>query len=467
MPAAAEAAVMPLDPRRVHPRRVGRAKRAPPRSARRSLVAILLLWACFAAAVAARARADDWPQWRGPTRDGVWRESGIVEKFAGPELKPRWRAAVAGGYSGPTVAAGRVYLTDRLTKPSQVERVLCFDAANGKPLWTHAYPCPYGSMSFPCGPRASVTIHDGRAYALGTMGHLHCLDAATGAVLWKKDVEKEYGIRIPIWGIAAAPLIEGELVILNVGAAQDKTILALDRKTGRERWAALDDPASYSAPIVVERGGRRVLVCWTGSRLVGLEPSTGKVLWAHPFVHRRWIGMVATPVVAGGKIFVSTMDEGSLLVEMAADGTSSRELWRRRGANEIVTDALHTMISTPRFDGNYVYGVDSYGQLRCLDVKTGDRLWEDTTAVPKARWSNIHIVQNGENSWLFNERGELIIARLSPAGYRELSRAKLLKPTLGQLPQRGGVCWSHPAFAQRCVFARNDEELVAVSLAAE
>jgi outer membrane protein assembly factor BamB len=256
-------------------------------------------------------------------------------------------------------------------------------------------------------------------------------------------------------------------VVLNVGAGEDKTILALDRKTGRERWAALDDPASYSAPIVVERGGRRVLVCWTGSSLVGLDPPTGKVLWAHPYLHRRWIGMVATPVAAGGKIFVSTMDEGSLLVELSADGTSSRELWRRRGANEIATDALHTMISTPQFDGNYIYGVDSYGQLRCLDANSGDRLWESTAAVPKARWSNIHLVQNGQNTWLFNERGELIIARLSPAGYEERSRAKLIKPTLGQLNQRGGVCWSHPAFAGRCVFARNDEELIAVSLAAE
>ena len=119
------------------------------------------------------------------------------------------------------------------------------------------------------------------------------LDAAAGKVLWKKDLQEEYRIRIPVWGIAAAPLVEGDLVILNVGGDDGRTVLALDRKTGQERWGALDDPASYSAPIVVERGGRRLLICWTGSRLAGLEPTSGRLLWSHPFVHRRWLGMVA------------------------------------------------------------------------------------------------------------------------------------------------------------------------------
>jgi outer membrane protein assembly factor BamB len=117
--------------------------------------------------------------------------------------------------------------------------------------------------------------------------------------------------------------------------------------------------------------------------------------------------------------------------------------------------------------GDYVYGVDSYGELRCLDARTGDRVWEDLTATPKARWSNIHIVRNGPRYWMFNERGELLIGELSPKGFREISRAKLIEPTTEQLAQRGGVCWSHPAYAGRCVFARNDRELVCASLAAE
>jgi hypothetical protein len=131
------------------------------------------------------------------------------------------------------------------------------------------------------------------------------------------------------------------------------------------------------------------------------------------------------------------------------------------------TDALHAMISTPVFLGDHIYGIDSYGEFRCLDAKNGDRVWEDLTAVPKARWSTIHITQNGERFWMLSERGELLIATLSPKGLSVISRAKLLEPTREQLSQRGGVCWSPPAFASRCIFARNDRELVCASLAAE
>ena len=120
------------------------------------------------------------------------------------------------------------------------------------------------------------------------------------------------------------------------------------------------------------------------------------------------------------------------------------------GPNEIDTDALQSIISTPVFDGGHIYGCDSYGQLRCLNANDGQRLWEDLTATPKARWSTIHFVKNGDKYWLFNERGELIIGQLSPQGFHEVSRAKLLDPTTDQLRQRGGVCWSHPAFANKC-----------------
>ena len=139
-------------------------------------------------------------------------------------------------------------------------------------------------------------------------------------------------------------------------------------------------------------------------------------------------------------------------------------MWRRRGASERDTDALHAMISTPSFEDDYVYGVDSYGELRCLDARTGERIWEDLTAVPKSRWGTIHMVRNGERMWMFNERGELLIATLSPQGFHEISRAKLIEPTTDQLEQRGGVCWSHPAYAYQHVFARNDRELVCASL---
>ena len=140
------------------------------------------------------AAADDWPQWRGPQRDGVWRETGIIKKFDGPQIPLLWRAKVHGGYTGPTVADGRVYLTDRLTEPEEMERVLCFDVKTGKPIWTHSYECVY-EIQYRAGPRASVSIHDGRAYSLGAMAHFVCLDAVKGTVLWQKDLREEYRIR--------------------------------------------------------------------------------------------------------------------------------------------------------------------------------------------------------------------------------------------------------------------------------
>ena len=195
--------------------------------------------------------ADDWPQWRGPLRDGVWRETGIVQKFDRSQLDIVWRAEVGGGYSGPTVADGRVYVTDRLTKPNQVERVHCFDQKTGSKIWTHEYGCKYRNVSYETGPRASVTVDEGRAYALGTMGHLFCFDAATGDVLWKKDLEKRYKINMPTWGLSAAPLIEGDLVIVQIGG-EKACLVAFDKQTGEEDWRALNDQASYSAPIVIE-----------------------------------------------------------------------------------------------------------------------------------------------------------------------------------------------------------------------
>ncbi len=411
--------------------------------------------------------ADDWPQWRGPQRDGVWHETGVIERFEGPQIPLRWRVPISSGYSGPTVADGRVYVTDRVVEPEEGERVLCFDADSGRPLWTHVYDCPYGRLSYPAGPRASVTIDDGRAFALGAMGHLFCLDAATGKVLWKKLPGMDYRIRVPIWGIASAPLVDGERLIVQLGADDGACLVALDKTTGKELWRALDDKASYSAPIIIPQAGRRVLVCWTGENAVGLDPATGKVFWKVPFPPRKMVINVPTPVVCGDRMFLTAFYDGAMMLRLDPQQPRAEKIWRRIGQSEVRTDALHSMISTPYMEGDYVYGVDSHGELRCLDAETGDRVWEDLTATPPARWSNIHMVRNGRQMWMFNERGELLIGRLSPQGFEEISRAKLIDPTTAQLRQRGGVCWSHPAYANRCVFARNDKELVCADLAAE
>jgi outer membrane protein assembly factor BamB len=414
--------------------------------------------------------ADDWPQWRGPNRDGVWKETGLIEKFASPQLKISWRREISGGYSGPTVAGGRVYVTDRVVDseqdiPKQTERVHCFDERDGTPVWSHEYNCEYAGVGYEAGPRASVTIDDGRAYSLGAMGHLFCFAAKSGDVLWQHDCNQEYKIRMPIWGIAASPLVEDDLLIVQIGG-EKACLVAFDKKTGSERWKALNDNASYSAPIMIEQAGKRVLVCWTGDNVVGLNAKTGSVYWQHPFQPKEMVIAITTPVVDRGRLFVSSFYDGSLMLKLDDKEPTVEQVWRRRGQDEQHTDSLHSVISTPILDGSHVYGVDSYGELRGLDASTGDRIWESLEAVPKARWSTIHMVRNAGNIWMFNERGQLLIARLSPDGFSEISRAQLIQPTRGQLSQRGGVCWAHPSFASRHVFARNDQELVCASLAA-
>ncbi|MCX6880218.1 MAG: PQQ-binding-like beta-propeller repeat protein [Verrucomicrobia bacterium] len=412
------------------------------------------------------AFGDDWPQWRGPTRDGVWHETGIMEKFPQPHIKLLWRTPISNGYSGPTVANGRVYVTDRLEAPGETERVLCLDARTGRILWLQEYACAYTGLGYPDGPRACVVIDDGRAYSLGSMGHLRCHDAATGELLWKKDPGQDYVIAKVTWGISAAPLVEKDLLIVQLGARPGGCIVALDKRSGEEKWRALDDKVSYSAPIIIERAGRRLLLCWTGENMTALDPATGTVFWKYPTPPVKMIINAPTPVVAEDRIFLACFYDGSYMLRMKQDPFSVEKIWRRLGTSEKDTDALHSTISTPLLEGNHIYGVDSYGQFRCLEAATGDRVWEDLTLVPGDRWANIHMVRNGDKVWMFNERGELIITRLSPTGVKVISRAKLIEPTKGQLGMRQGVCWSHPAYAGKCIFARNDNEIVCASLAA-
>lgn len=421
------------------------------------------------AAACSLATADEWPQWRGPGRDGVWRETGIVQEFASKKLTPSWTAPVGAGYSGPTVADGRVYLMDLVREGRGTsERILCFDAASGESKWTFDYECEYRQIGYSAGPRASVSLDEGRTYSLGAMGYLHCLDAATGEIVWAHDLNAEYEIRLPElqWGVAASPIIEGDLAIVQVGGV-GICLAAFDKRTGELRWRALEDRASYSAPIVIEQAGRRVLVCWTGDNVVGLDPTDGSTLWSHPFQPKKMVLAVATPVVDADRLFLTGFYDGSMMLRLHSDKLAVDELWRRSGPSEQRTDALHSIISTPLLDDGYIYGVDSYGEFRCLDAATGDRVWMSQEPVPYGRWATVHMVRNGDRVWMFNEQGELIISRLSPSGYEEISRAQLIEVTAEQSPRLRNVCWSHPAFAYKHIFARNDKQLVCASLAAE
>jgi outer membrane protein assembly factor BamB len=422
--------------------------------------------------------AADWPEWRGEGRRGVWEEEGLMGSFSGEDLAIQWKAPVGPGYNGPTVAGDYVYVMDRgpeADSEADIERVLCFDRHRGSLVWEHEYPCEYHEVGYPLGPRASVTIADGRAYANGTMGDLHCFDAATGKVIWKKAFREEYDVAIPIWGLASSPLVEGGVVIVNVGAASEgASVVGFDKDTGKELWRRFDDKIGYTSPVAVDQAGRRVIIVWTGYRIAGLDGATGEVLWEHGTKPNRMPINVPDPALdrAGEKMLLTTFYDGSRLLELKQDEVGVAEKWVRKGVSEQRTDALHCMISPPYFREGHIYGVDSYGELRCLEAETGDRLWESVgDVVPRGRWATVFMVLNGDKTWMFTERGELILARLSPKGYEEISRAQLLEPTT-RLRRRGErepveVIWSHPAFANRSIYARNDRELVCVDLSAK
>ena len=425
-------------------------------------------------------RADDWPQWHGPRADGVWRETGIVEKFppGGPPV--RWRTPIAAGYSSPAVAAGRIFVTDRpesqtrgnpggaLERASEAgrERVLCLDARDGRVLWQHEYECPY-FISYPAGPRASPTVAGDRVYTVGAEGDLHCLDVATGRVVWAKSFKRDYGAETPTWGFAAPPLVDGDLVICKVGG-EGHTVVAFDRATGRERWRALHAREIAYAPLsLIEAGGRRQLIVWDSDALSALDPATGAVYWSEPF-KTKMAHAIGTPRRSGDFLFVSSFFDGSMLLRLDSKEPKAAVEWQIKGRSEVRPEGLHSLMSTPLIADGHIYGVCSFGQLRCLKLATGERVWESLAPTSRdgkpARWMTAFLVPNGDRCFIYNETGDLIIARLTPQGYEEISRAHLLDPT----NRAGGrdVHWSHPAFANRSVYVRNDRELLCVDLRA-
>lgn len=417
--------------------------------------------------------SEDWAEFRGPDRAGVWNASGLVKDFEGMSqpLPRRWSVPVGAGYSGPTVNEDSVFLMDRGTPGSEgeVERIVCVDRETGKMRWVHSYPCVYRDVGYAFGPRSSVTVEGGRAFALGMMGNLLCLDAGSGKVIWSRELAKDYRVDMPIWGLTASPLLEGGVLIVQVSAPQDNaTFVGFSPESGEEKWKLFPDKGSYVSPIVVEQAGKRVVVLWSGQRIAGVDAATGRVHWEIPTPPSKMPINVPGPAVneSGRLLFLSVFYDGSRLIELGQEDLTAKERWFRKGFNERKTDALHCMIGPPFFQDGKIYGIDSYGQMRCLDPETGDRVWEDLTAVPQGRWGTGFIVKQDDRIWMLTERGDLVIAKVSPEGYHEIDRAHLIEPTTPLKQRREGtVLWSHPAFAGTSVFARNDRELICVDLA--
>lgn len=422
--------------------------------------------------------ADGWPQWLGPQRDGVWHETGILDKFPAGGPKVLWKQPVGGGFAGPAVADGRVYVMDRVGAKlgkgkessgkeglASKERVLCFDAASGKPLWKHEYNCTY-RINYPSGPRATCAVAGGKVYALGSMGDLHCLDAAQGDVLWHKSMLEVSKTKQPVWGFASHPLVEGDTVYTLAGG-EGSAVVALDKNSGAVRWKALTVKEIGYAPLMIyEAGGKRQLIAWHTEAISGLDPLSGKVYWSQKFPEgepeRPGIS-AATPRLEGDLLFVSSPHHGSLMLKLDKDRPAAKVVWQGKSRDLARPDGLHSLMGSPILRGGHVYGVCNFGELRCLKAATGERLWEHLTVERKTLGPTTFIVPHGDRCFLFDDTGDLIIARLTPKGYEEIDRTHVIDPTLHS---RGrDVVWTHPAFAQRCMFVRNDEQLICIALA--
>lgn len=437
--------------------------------------------------------ADDWPQWLGPQRDSVWRETGIIESFPEDGLKPRWVTKIGSGYSGPAVADGVVVVLDRVAsdedgetieqeKPplngnfvrkrlTGRERVVGIRESDGEILWEHAYECEYTSASaYAIGPRATATIDGDLVYAFGAEGMLTCLRLSNGSLTWQRDLKSEYKLTIPVWGMACSPLIDGDRLICIIGG-DGTTCVAFDKATGKEIWRSLSAPEpGYSSPIVYSFGGRRELIVWDSHHIHALEPETGKQIWEVPFKSSLAMS-IAVPRRQDHHLFAMCFDRRSIMIKVKDRAEDAEVVWE--GSIRTGIGGVH---NTPMLIDDHIYGCGNDGRYICANLSDGKRVW--TTFQPSnaaeviekrgkrlrpVDWGNVFTIRHEDRFFLANDHGELIIAKLSPEGYKEIDRTKLIEPTHRVGGRR--LVWSHPAFANQSIYLRNDGEIRCYSLA--
>ena len=420
--------------------------------------------------IVAAANADDWPQWMGPERDNVWRESGVIKQFPDGGPKVLWRSKVAGGYSGPAVADGVVVVSDYVTRDNVkvanferkkftgIERVLCLDETSGKEKWRHEYPVEY-NISYPAGPRCTPIVHDGLVYVLGAEGHLTCLDLESGKVRWSKDFKKEFNTKAALWGYASHPLIDGDKLICIVGGEGSHAV-AFNRKSGEEIWRNLTSPEQgYSPPTIIEAAGKRQLILVRPNGVSSVNPDTGAEYWSTDYEATNG-SIIMSPVLAGEHLYVGGYSNKNLLLKLTNEAPGFEIVWRDQRKK-----AISPVNVQPFLDGDSLYGMGQGGDFYALDIKSGDRLWETGWPLGKRpqQTGTAFIVRHGDRYWLFTEQGELVIAKLTREGHEEIARAKIIEPT--NVAFGRDVVWSAPAFANRRVYVRNDKECVCVDLA--
>ncbi len=372
------------------------------------------------------ASAADWPQWRGPQRNGMSTETDWKSDWKAVVPKTLWKASVGLGYSSFVVADGKVYTTGHADGK---DTVFCFDAVSGKEVWKHSYPAELGDKYFHGGTTGTPTLAEGKLYHLSRWGDMICFDAASGKIVWQKNVNTETGLRLPDWGYTGSPLVYEDLLVLNVGEHG----VALEKATGKVVWKSPDENAGYSTPLPYVQDGKTLLTFGSGRSYLAVEPRTGQKVWEVRWTTSYGVN-AADPIIHGGHAFISSgYNKGAALLKLG--GSEPAEVWKSR--------AMRNQMNACVLIGEHLYGIDGNedrgGSLKCIEFKTGKQLWEE-----KSIGTGALTAADGKLIVL-SESGELVIAKATPEGYQPLSSAKILE----------AKCWTVPVLANGLVYARN------------
>ncbi|MPY88249.1 MAG: PQQ-binding-like beta-propeller repeat protein [Luteitalea sp.] len=380
-----------------------------------------------------------WTDFRGPNRDGHYRERPILTSWPDRGLQPVWKQPVGGGYASFAIAGGRAFTIEQR---GAEEVVAAYDVTTGRELWTNSWTAAFRERMGGDGPRATPTWAEGHVYALGATGELRCLDEADGRVVWRTNILRDAGADNLPWGMAASPLVVDGTVIVLPGGTRGQSVVAYDRRTGRRRWSALDDQQAYSSPMLVTLAGVRQMLVFSASRLMGLSPDNGDMLWEYPWKTQFDVNASQPIVIGGNRVFVSTgYGTGAAVIEIGGEeaGFAIREVWRNiRMKNQFTSSVLH--------DG-FIYGLDE-AILACVDAETGELMWKG------GRYGYGQVLLADGHVIVLTEDGDLALVRATPARHEEIVR----------FPVLDGKTWNHPAMADGYLLVRNLAEMAAFDL---
>jgi outer membrane protein assembly factor BamB len=394
------------------------------------------------ALVTALAPAADWPQFLGPARDAISSETGLLASWPaeGPPLI--WEKAIGEGYSGPVVSGSSLFLFHRV---GDTEVVQCLEAATGKERWKTEYPTEYSDdYGKGNGPRSTPVVSGNRIYVLGAEGKLHCLDAGNGKIVWRHVLHEDYQARKSFFGVGTSPLIEGDVLLVNVGA-KNAGIVAFNKDTGKEVWKATDHAASYSSPVAATIQGTRQVFFFTREGLVSVNPADGAVRFTKPWRARIQASVnAATPLVVDDHLFLSaSYNTGAVWLKVRPDGVD--EVWK--GDNN-----LSNHYATSIHAGGFLYGFhgrqEEIAEMRCVEAKTGKVRWV------KERFGCGSMILAEGRLIILTETGNLVLVEASPDAYKELARAHVLNR----------FCRAQVALSDGRLFARDDRKLICLNL---